>query len=233
MRVENLEGPWQLELKLPDDRIGYVMQAQKVLYEELRSRLEEVIREQSGDASAEQLDQVSDKQLVPKLRELLAGQLMEDLSAGIAGVAAEIQDETLRAALEKVAQARSYQQARGDLQKLIDRIPDENRSLRIRLCELLDDGIDDRLLSVTFILATDPNEKLQGKVTEIEWKAEVRGEEGNTVLVKVEIDKDQVPHLRPGQTVTANLYCGRRAIGYVWFHDLLAFIQSRILFRYF
>ncbi len=37
--------------------------------------------------------------------------------------------------------------------------------------------------------------------------------------------------LRPGATVTAKVYCGRRSLGYVWFHDLLAFVQSRILFR--
>jgi hypothetical protein len=25
--------------------------------------------------------------------------------------------------------------------------------------------------------------------------------------------------------------CGKRPLGYVWFHDLLAFVESQILFR--
>jgi hypothetical protein len=25
--------------------------------------------------------------------------------------------------------------------------------------------------------------------------------------------------------------CGPRSLGYVWFHDLIAFVQSQILFR--
>ena len=32
-------------------------------------------------------------------------------------------------------------------------------------------------------------------------------------------------------TVTAPIACGKRPLGYVWFHDVLAFIQSQILFR--
>lgn len=51
------------------------------------------------------------------------------------------------------------------------------------------------------------------------------------MLIKVAIDKKDLPNLRPGATVTAKIYCGRRSIGYVWFHDLIAFVQSRILFR--
>ncbi len=87
-------------------------------------------------------------------------------------------------------------------------------------------------LDVTYILATNPDLDLKGRIKEIHLGAEVRGEEGNTVLIKVEIDKADLPHApRAGATVTAKVYCGRRPIGYVWFHDLLAFIHSKILFR--
>ena len=91
---------------------------------------------------------------------------------------------------------------------------------------------DDRL-KVTFIPATDPDVKLQGTVQEVHLSAEVREEEGNTVLIKVAVDKEELPHLRPGATVTGKVFCGRRSIGFVWLHDLIAFVQSRILFRYF
>ena len=39
--------------------------------------------------------------------------------------------------------------------------------------------------------------------------------------------------LRPGVSVTAKIVCGRSSLGYAWFHDVIAFVQSRLLFRYF
>jgi hypothetical protein len=91
-------------------------------------------------------------------------------------------------------------------------------------------------LKVTFILASEPGTKYEGKIKEIHYNAEVRGEEGNTVLVKVDIegsvDKSQFPDLRPGTEVKAKIYCGRRSVGFVLFHDLWAFIESRILFKF-
>jgi hypothetical protein len=60
--------------------------------------------------------------------------------------------------------------------------------------------------------------------------AEVYGDEGNSVLIRVAIDKHQLPELRSGTTVTAKVNCGRRSIGYVVFHEMLETIQSRILF---
>ena len=89
-----------------------------------------------------------------------------------------------------------------------------------------------RGLPVTYILATDPGTKHEGTVSEVYQSAEVHGEEGNTVLIKVKIDRNDLPKtMTAGATVTAKIYCGRRAVGFVLFHDLIAFIQSRILFR--
>lgn len=86
-------------------------------------------------------------------------------------------------------------------------------------------------LLVTFILATDPSTSHQGRIVSMHQTAEVRGDEGNTVLVRVKIDKRQLPYLRPGAGVTGKVYCGRRAIGFVWFHDVMAFVQREVLFR--
>jgi len=86
-------------------------------------------------------------------------------------------------------------------------------------------------LKATYILATDPGTKHYGTVTEVGHSAEVHGEEGSTVLIKASIHKSDLSDLRPGATVTAKIYCGRRPIGYVWFHDLITFVQSRILFK--
>jgi multidrug efflux pump subunit AcrA (membrane-fusion protein) len=85
-------------------------------------------------------------------------------------------------------------------------------------------------LPVTYILATEPGSPREGTVKEVHLSAEVREEEGSSVLTKVKIDKNELGALRPGMNVTAKVYCGRRSIGYVWFHDLVAFIQSRVIF---
>lgn len=86
-------------------------------------------------------------------------------------------------------------------------------------------------LPVTFILANDPGSQYQGELLEIEQRAEVRGEEGNTVLLRVKIDKHRLPQLRSGASVVARVHCGQRAIGYVWLHDLFEFVQAKVLFR--
>ena len=87
-------------------------------------------------------------------------------------------------------------------------------------------------LNVDYILATDPSRTLHGKVSEVHEAAEVQGDEGNTVLVRVKIDEhDLGPEVRPGASVSAKIDCGRRSLGYVWLHDVLEFIQSKVLFR--
>jgi hypothetical protein len=86
-------------------------------------------------------------------------------------------------------------------------------------------------LQTTYILATDPGHKHIGHVKEVRNGAEVYGEEGNTVLVRVGINKDDFADRRPGATATAKVYCGWASIGYVWFHDLISFVQTKILFR--
>lgn len=96
-------------------------------------------------------------------------------------------------------------------------------------------------LKLTFILATHPGEKLEGTVQEIHTSAEVHGDQGNTVRMTASFDQallknqlginDIVNDLKVGQDVKVKIDCGTRPVGYVLFHDLFEFIQSRILFR--
>jgi hypothetical protein len=92
-------------------------------------------------------------------------------------------------------------------------------------------------LEVTFFLATSPEDKLTGKVVEVHRSAEVRGEEGNTVLVRVSFDQQAlrrtISNPKMGAGTTAKVHCGHRPIGYVWFHDLIDFVRAKILFRIF
>ena len=89
-----------------------------------------------------------------------------------------------------------------------------------------------RDLNVTYRLATDPATDYQGTVEEVHLAAEIRGEEENTVLVRVKIDKEQLAHLQPGAECRAKIDCGRCSLGFVLLHDLIGFIQSRILFYF-
>lgn len=85
-------------------------------------------------------------------------------------------------------------------------------------------------LEVTYSLSTHPGSEFKGRVLEIQRSAEVRGEEGNTVLVRVAIDKQALPELTSDATVTARLHCGRRSLGFVWFHELLETVHAQLLF---
>jgi hypothetical protein len=92
-----------------------------------------------------------------------------------------------------------------------------------------------RDLPVTFILATSPSQKLHGKVEEIHHSAEVRGEDGNTVLIRVSFDQDKLHDVvsdpKIGAGATAKITCGKASVAFVWLHDLLDFIRSKVLFR--
>jgi len=61
--------------------------------------------------------------------------------------------------------------------------------------------------------------------------AEVNAEDGNTVKLLVNVDKEHLGDLRPGTEVTTRVHCGRRPLGYVLFHEILAAIHEHILFR--
>ncbi|MCC7085150.1 MAG: HlyD family efflux transporter periplasmic adaptor subunit [Pirellulales bacterium] len=89
-------------------------------------------------------------------------------------------------------------------------------------------------LKVSYILATDPNRTLYGTIKDIEESAEVVQEEGNTVKVRVTINKGEMSDdvMRPDAAVSAKINCGRRSLGYCWFHDVFEFIQSKIFFRW-
>jgi len=89
-------------------------------------------------------------------------------------------------------------------------------------------------LPVKYVLKTEPDRRRRGELQEVHYAAQVKDEAGNTVRIRVAIDQDELPpHLRPGASAIVNVYCGRRSVGYVLFHDLFEWVQKNILFRYF
>ena len=102
-------------------------------------------------------------------------------------------------------------------------------------------------LRVEFVLASDPNTKYYGTVVEngIHDRAEVRSDLGsastasstglNTVLIKVALDDRESlpPKLQLGTECAARIDCGKQPVGYVLFHEAVAFVQKNIIFRWF
>jgi hypothetical protein len=86
-----------------------------------------------------------------------------------------------------------------------------------------------RPLIATFQLSTHPGQEFSGVVTEIERRAETHGEDGNVILVRVAIDKSQLPELHSETTVTARLHCGTRPLGYVLFQDVIETVQQQVM----
>jgi hypothetical protein len=88
----------------------------------------------------------------------------------------------------------------------------------------------DKELDVEFMLAANPGETHLGKILRVAKTAERDDTDGPTVLVTVRFEKSQIPDLRPGASVVPRIHCGRRPIGYVWFHELFEAVQKRLLF---
>lgn len=88
-------------------------------------------------------------------------------------------------------------------------------------------------LRVEYRLASEEHGTASGVVTQIAQRAEPSIDAGQqpTVLVVVRPDDPLNPandprSVRPGQSVVAKIHCGRRSLGYVWFHDLWHVVRT-------
>ena len=81
LKVANTEGPWQLELHMPENRMGHVLEAQQKKYEFAREKLRELLREElhakQHDASDEQVGEAVEKALAEISNERLHTKLQE------------------------------------------------------------------------------------------------------------------------------------------------------------
>jgi multidrug efflux pump subunit AcrA (membrane-fusion protein) len=85
-------------------------------------------------------------------------------------------------------------------------------------------------LSVVYFLAPEPGVERAGKVQQIALATEADDQQDAAVRVVVAINTGDQGKFRPGTKATAKIDCGRRALGYVWFHELYDAIQSKLLF---
>lgn len=75
--------------------------------------------------------------------------------------------------------------------------------------------------AVEFIVATDPRVQRLATVEAIALRAETDADGAATVVVTAQVDAAQLVDPRPGATVRARIECGRKGLGYVWFHQLV------------
>jgi hypothetical protein len=239
MKIADPSQDFRLELLMPEHRMGAVTerqnkiaaqwrkQLQTLLKEKLRADRPDATEEELMAAAQEEANQVGDDVLYDRLNALLK----ENLEAKVRPRLAEIPEGEIHDRLAAVLEESSYEKARKEAVALAADLenPDQRDGL-----ETLPPAPE--RMEITYILATDPGTERIGYVTEIRRSADVRGDEGNTVLIKVEIDQQDLAdagNLRPGSTVTAKAYCGRRSLGYVLLYDVIAWVRSRIIFRYF
>lgn len=260
MRVADTTGPWQLELQMPENRIGHVVKQQQAIYEALRKQWQglfaEEIRAKTPDMPADQVEKAVEEadSKIPseRLKASIDGIYQQRFQTALEAIQKDVTEAPLRAKVDAILADKDYEAqlakldalitalespaAADDAAKLTEQPAAANHdALVARLRSLPRDRSPDDRLNVTYIVATEPSTNHFGRVHEIARSAEVRGEEGNTVLIKVrEIDKSELgaSSLKPGATVTAKVDCGRRCLGYVLLHDLISFVQGRVIFRY-
>ena len=85
-------------------------------------------------------------------------------------------------------------------------------------------------LDVEFLLAAEPGRTYRGQVREVSLSSEADDAARSHVRVVVGFDRDQIEQPRPGATALPRIRCGRQPLGYVWLHDLIDAIRTRLLF---
>jgi hypothetical protein len=94
----------------------------------------------------------------------------------------------------------------------------------------VDDNVEER--DVSYILKSSPGDQFKGVLRRdaIHDASQLNAEKIQTVRLLIDINEEDLEFPRPGTEVTIKVNCGKRSIGYVWFHELVEFLQSTILF---
>ncbi len=85
-------------------------------------------------------------------------------------------------------------------------------------------------LLISFLLSSEPNRSHTGRLTGIDPVAVTSEAYGDSVRIRVAIEKEGLAELRADATVTASVHCGRRSLGYAWFHEFFDTVQGRLMF---
>ena len=86
---------------------------------------------------------------------------------------------------------------------------------------------------VTFSPVNEPQRTYEARIVEMQSSTEVRGEHGNTLLIRAAFAADAAPRRRPGIEVAAHVHCGRKSTAYVWTKGVIDFLRTQVWFRWF
>lgn len=87
-------------------------------------------------------------------------------------------------------------------------------------------------LPVDFILGNDPSKNYTGKLTAeaIHARAELDATDGAIVKLRVIPDSMDGISRRSGAEVIADVTCGRGSAAFVWFHEVVEWVQANVIF---
>lgn len=87
-------------------------------------------------------------------------------------------------------------------------------------------------IKVDYILATDPSQDHHGVLYKhmIHGRAELDPTAGAVVKLRVKPDSMEGISRRPGAKVIADVTCGRASAAFVWFHEVVEWVQANVIF---
>src|SRR5579871_5156733 len=122
----------------------------------------------------------------------------------------QAQEKLLTRPVEKGQVLLTVADESGDWQIELHMPEDRMGAVGKQLNAIKDQAPPDNQLKASYVLATNPGARHYGHVVSIEPVANVKGDEGNVVLMKIAINKSEhdSEDLRPGAAVTAKIDCG-------------------------
>lgn len=99
----------------------------------------------------------------------------------------------------------------------------------------LDDAVrqaEGQPLEVDFIQSTNPSLDHKGKLfpQDVHYRAELDPTDGAVVKLRVKPDTLDGLSRRPGSKVIADVVCGKRSAAFVWFHEVVEWVQANVIF---
>lgn len=85
-------------------------------------------------------------------------------------------------------------------------------------------------LPVKYVTAVGPGRSRIGQLREMHVISELHEQQGQSVKLSVDVEEDDLIAPRPGLGVTAKVRCGRCCVAFAWGHELIEFVQRKILF---
>jgi hypothetical protein len=85
-------------------------------------------------------------------------------------------------------------------------------------------------LDVSFLLATAPGTIYSDRIERVSGSSEPNERGERVVRATAVVAAGTIPQPKPGAIVEARIHCGRRALGYVWFHEMIDAVRRRLFF---